>query len=353
MHLDNTILERIRKEPTPIMNGDSATFVWKGRSAPELVGDFTGWESGESIKLERQSRRLWSYQMNFPHDAYIEYGFINGEENLADPLNSRQTRNGVGGYNNYFSMPGYIPTQLTKYDQSVPHGTIKRYSLPTNNLLIGNVRTVHLYRPPVRRQVPLVVVWDGQDYLRRIHLDYMVDNLIAQQRIKPIALAMVNNGGERSRSIEYSPSEATLAWLMLYVIPLAKKELNLVDTGRHPGQFAVLGASMGGLMAMFTGVRFPQLFGNVLSQSGAYSLGSFNSVIDDLLEIKEKRSLKIWMDVGKYDLAGLLDANRMMHSFLVQRGYTVTYHEYNAGHNFPSWKDDVWRGLEALYGVNK
>ena len=38
---------------------------------------------------------------------------------------------------------------------------------------------------------------------------------------------------------------------------------------------------------------------------------------------------------------------------MIERGYLLAYHEYNAGHNYPAWRDDIWRGLEALYGVNK
>ncbi len=349
--MHKSILERLSKEPTPIIEGDTATFLWKGRSAPDLVGDITGWEDGEPFKLERANRWLWSYRMSFPPDAYIEYGFLRGEESLADPLNPRQTSNGVGGYNNFFSMPGYVSTRLAKYDQSIPHGKIKRYSLPTNGLLTGNARTVHLYRPPVRRQVPLLVVWDGQDYLRRIHLDYMVDNLLAQKRIKPVALAFVHNGGQKSRTIEYACNEATLAWLTFEVLPLASSELNLLDFQAHPGAYGVIGASMGGLMALYTGLRFPGIFGNVISQSGAFSFGGYDMVVYDLLKCEGKSPLNVWMDVGLFDLPGLLEGNRRMRSVLSEGGHQVGYREYSAGHNYPSWKNDIWRGLEALYEV--
>jgi enterochelin esterase-like enzyme len=40
-----------------------------------------------------------------------------------------------------------------------------------------------------------------------------------------------------------------------------------------------------------------------------------------------------------------------MRDLLLGRGYDVTYREFNAGHNYPAWRDDVWRGLEALFGI--
>ena len=351
--MKDNISDRLTKEATPLIDRDSVTFVWKGNSAPHLVGDITGWDEGKPIRLERHGRWLWTYRTIFPNDAYIEYNYVIDGQSLGDPYNPRQTANGVGGYNNYFSMPAYKPTGLARFSNRVHHGALTHFSVPTDSMLFGNQRTVHLYQPPVDKPVPLVVVWDGQDYLSRVHLNYIVDNLLAQGRIRPIALAFVNNGGEKSRSIEYSPNDATLWWLYHRVLPLAKKELNLVNIKHNPGQFGVVGASMGGLMAMYTGVRFPGIFGNVLSQSGAFSLGRFDMVIYDLLECGEQRPLKIWMDAGIYDLPGLLDANRKMHTLLVQRGYPVSYREYNAGHNFPSWRDEIWKGLEILYGVKK
>ncbi|MFN8374318.1 MAG: alpha/beta hydrolase-fold protein [Anaerolineae bacterium] len=39
-----------------------------------------------------------------------------------------------------------------------------------------------------------------------------------------------------------------------------------MDIQQHPGAFGVLGASMGGLMALYAGLRMPALFGQVISQ---------------------------------------------------------------------------------------
>jgi enterochelin esterase family protein len=54
------------------------------------------------------------------------------------------------------------------------------------------------------------------------------------------------------------------------------------------------------------------------------------------------------MDVGRYEW--LLEPNRRLHALLQEHGYDVTYREYNAGHNFPAWRNDVWRGLELAFG---
>ena len=347
------ILERIKTEITPIIDQEGATFVWRGKTAPYLVGDFTGWDDANSIKLAKTGPGMWTYQLPLPPDAYIEYGFLKGEEILRDPLNPRQTPNGVGGYNNYFSMPNYKPTGLARKNPKIPHGSVREFSISTEYFISGNYRTLNLYQPPVNERVPLVVVWDGYEYLHRARLNIIIDNLIAEGRIRPIALAFVNNGGQKSRTVEYACNEAMLVFLMTEVIPFSMNELNLLDFNNNPGEFGILGASMGGLMAMYIGSRLPQVFGNVLSQSGAFSWAGYDMVVYDLLGCTQRRPLKIWMDVGMYDLPGLLDSNQRMKDMLIQMGYPLTYREYNAGHNYAAWRDDIWRGLEVLYGAKK
>jgi enterochelin esterase family protein len=133
------------------------------------------------------------------------------------------------------------------------------------------------------------------------------------------------------------------------VLPLAQRELDLLDIADRPGAHGILGASMGGLMALYAGLRVPHLFGRVLSQSGAFTLDGHDTVVWELVRHAPVRPLRIWMDVGRYEW--LLDCNRRLHELLVDRGYPVNYRELNAGHNYPAWRDDLSHGLEHLFGV--
>ncbi len=38
---------------TPVIDGDAVTFVWYGDHAPQLIGDFTGWEGGTPLDLSQ------------------------------------------------------------------------------------------------------------------------------------------------------------------------------------------------------------------------------------------------------------------------------------------------------------
>jgi enterochelin esterase family protein len=104
---------------------------------------------------------------------------------------------------------------------------------------------------------------------------------------------------------------------------------------------------MGGLMALYTGLRLPHIFGKVLSQSGAFFVPELHSVIPDLVRSLPRTTIQVWMDVGKFDF--LLAGNREMYALLQERMYVVSYREYSGGHNYTAWRDDVWRGLEKFF----
>lgn len=343
-----SIRSNVEKQSAPLIEGNKVIFLWQGKTAPQLRGDFTDWERGLPISLEKSGKGLWEYEVEFPEDAYIEYAYFIGDKRLTDPLNPRRVANGIGSYNQYFFMPKARRTPLSYYQRDVPRGRVTRYTLPTRNLVAGKERTVYLYQPPVSEPSPLLVVWDGRDYLQRGKLVQIVDNLIHQKRILPLAMAMVDNG-KSARFAEYGCSESSLVFLMELVLPLAKAELNIIDSAENQASYGVLGASMGGLMAIYTALRFPGIFGKVISQSGAFSFGRQDAVIFELIKRFDIRSTKICMAVGVYDFIHLLEANRRLYQLLVEGGYDITYQEYPAGHNYPAWRDEVWRGLEATF----
>jgi enterochelin esterase family protein len=175
-----------------------------------------------------------------------------------------------------------------------------------------------------------------------------VDNLTAEKRIRPIAMAFLQNGDDH-RGVEYACSDATIAWLDQVILPLARNRLNLIDIKKNRGAYGVLGASLGGLMSIYTGLRMPEIFGKVIAQSAAFEFEGRDSAAVELIKHGHSLNIKIWMDVGR--LEGLLEDNRRMRPLLKENGYDVTYREFTGGHNYTAWRDDVWRGLEAMFGV--
>ena len=347
-----TLLERARTEGTPLIDGNNATFVWQGTGdIPQLVGDFTSWDENP-INLTEVEPSVWVYTLALPRDAYIEYRFMikyDIVEAFNDPFNKRVIWNGVDSVNNYFTMPDYQANDLIRRKAGVKRGKISEHWLETGIFTGDTHRKVFLYHPPVDEPTPLVVVWDGRDYLQRGYLNVIVDNLIAAGRIRPIAMVMIDNGQE-ARFIEYMQNEATVGMLTQLVLPFASQHLSLIDATEQPGIHGVLGSSMGGLMALYTGLRAPSFFGHIVCQSGAFWFSDprYDMLAVDYIKYNPVAPLKIWQDVGT--LETLIDGNRAMQKLLKDKGYDVTYREFSGGHNHTMWSDNSWRGLEAVYG---
>ncbi len=350
-----SLLQRVREQGNPAIEGNRATFLWEGEVAPLLISDTTGWdERPKNFKRlafppkHAPAQPVWSASLAVPRDAYVEYAFLdsNSQEHILDPYNQHSTSNGMGDRNNFFYMPETMASPFSMHRADVRTGKLTRHRVDTWLMQDDGERDVYLYAPAAKGPFPLLIVYDGPDYLHRGRLATIVDNLIADRRIRPIAVAFLQNARAR-RNVEYICSDATISWLDKEILPLARKHLRLVNIRENPGSYGVLGASAGGIMAMYTGLRMPEIFGRVLGQSGVFTLEGRDLAAVDLVRYRHAHNIKIWMDVGTLD--DLLEDNRRMSRLLQEREYDVTYREFSGGHNYTAWRDDLWRGLEALF----
>ena len=346
---NHPLLEQAKKYGNPIIEGNQATFIWIGKTAPYLIDDIHMWEDNPQ-KMSHIEKGLWAYSIEQPRTTYLEYAFYNPrtKQRFQDPLNKNRVFNGFGHDNNFFYMPEQSPTGLAIRKKNIPRGILTHHLVETSMLADDGQREVILYHPPVSKPVPLLIVYDGISYLKRGKLNVIVDNLIHEKRIQPVAIAFLQNGDDH-RSVEYACSDAVIMWLDNVILPLARRRLNLLDIAKQPGSYGVLGSSFGGLMSMYSGLRMPETFGKVICQSGVFESEGRDFVAMDLIRAKRSREIKIWMDIGQFDF--LLEDNRRIQPILHENGYDVTYREFSGGHNYTCWRDEVWLGLEHLFGI--
>lgn len=345
--MDHYLL-RAQKEGTPLIDGETVTYVWQGKTAPALVNDLFDWEENP-VEMILAGPKTWIFSHELPRNAYLEYAFWDPEndERFPDPFNPRRTPNGFGRYNHFYYMPEASPHPITRTQRDVPRGSVIRTEVVTGEFAVGTKRAVYLYQPPTDEPVPLMIVYDGDDFVQRGRLPVVMDNLIAQNRIRPIALAMVANHNQ-ARGVEYACSEWTLGFLTERILPLAFEHLNLHDLAGKPGAFGIMGASMSGLMAFYTGFRLPGIFGHILCNSGAFSIPEHEFVVYELVKYTPPPDLKLWMGVGMFE--PLVQTNRRMHKLLEARGLNHAYFEYAGAHNYTSWRNHYWLGIEYLFG---
>ena len=217
----------------------------------------------------------------------------------------------------------------------------------------GRQRKLWVYTPPgysAKTTCDLLVAFDGGEYLDQIPLPLMLDTLLAAKRLRPTVAVLIDNATSTERLADLANRERFAAFLGDELIPWVRARWNVSHDPRHT---IVTGSSAGGLAAANVALARPDLFGNVLSQSGAFWRGNEGSNaapfewLTDRYAAAPKRDLCFVLDVGALESTGaiggtapsILAANRRLRDVLVQKGYSVTYTEVPAGGHAP----EFWR----------
>lgn len=350
----------------PRVDERGATFRWLGAAPPPLVvGSWCDWDPERGSRMRARGDH-WEARVDLPRDAYVEYGFVRDGQSIRDPLNDDRVANGVGGRNHRFWMPGARRRAIKLAGRRVPRGAVQRGSINLGWLAVPPLeRPLATYLPDlaiadgtIRRELPLLVVLDGLDYLRRGHLARTIDALIADGSMSPVAACFIADAGP-ARPAEYAANDFTVTALAELVVPAAIERLGLAQQGAPGarGRVTILGSSLGGLMALHAGVRRPDLFGQVIAQStptmlegltiGGRTLPPVRSTLLALIEATSAPPIKLWLDVG--DLEDLAEPNDRLAAWLARRGFDVAYRRFPGGHDQTSWAESLVDALPAMF----
>lgn len=326
--------EAAETEPrSPLVQGDRATFVLKRDARNvQFAADSTDWRA---VDMERDGRG-WTLTRPYPADARDEYMFVVDGRWILDPLNPLR---GPGGFGPHSScpMPGYSfprPIELPV------DGRVERRRL--------GGRLVDVYVPAEAELAALLVVQDGGDYIWFTGLPGLLDALIREGAIGPAVAVFVS---PRNRSLEYSTNDAYVEWLAERLVPAVAARYGIhPDPERH----ALIGASLGGLMATYGAVRRPDVFRLIGAQSPAYRLrGGLHALLAAAGAV-EWSAMRVHVDGGTFEtvLHGreYLPSIRSGVEALAEKGCAVQYNEVNEGHNWLNWRGRLPALLSWLLG---
>ncbi|MGI9105429.1 MAG: glucan 1,4-alpha-glucosidase [Pyrinomonadaceae bacterium] len=335
-----------RAERSPIVEDEQVTFLYRGKAKRvELAGDFTGWSPRWFALRELAGTDVKYLTMKFVRNARAEYKLIVDGEWTGDPLNDNKLDNGVGGFNNFFTMPGYRPSALaeTRWDL---RGTLEKLEVPTS-LLEGGKRKIQVYLPPGYAQAseryPVLYLQDGSDYVTRARAAHIADQLISQKQSAPFIIVFVD---PVNRFKEYWANDGFAAFMATELVPFmdARYRTRPEREGR-----ALMGASLGGVISTWTALKYPQTFARVAGQSTAFQIDDERVVaaLSALDVMNRAQPLKFYYDVGM--LESIWEVNRRVRVMLAGKNYPVTYGEAAAGHNWTSWRDQLAQAFTAVW----
>lgn len=304
----------------------------------------------------------WRMKSNLRFSYRFSVELQSGQESTSvDPLNRRKVEVSFEGASapptefSIASMPLAPPETWLGQHVDVPSGKVTVNILPSMSL--GTDRKIWIYTPPgydPRASDPyhLLILFDGYSYQHWIPAPTILDNLIHAHAVAPTVAVLIDNPPE-SRSSDLHVSPAFLRFLTSELMSWVRGHLNVTH---DPTKTIIAGYSLGGLAAAFIAMQRPDLFGNVLSQSGSFWEGNANiqwEFLANRLRARARLPIHFFIEAGLLEDVSeegptLLAANRHLAAILKKKGYRVTYEEVGGTHEPVHWCDTLPQGLIAL-----
>jgi enterochelin esterase-like enzyme len=348
-------LENGRYRVTVAYRDEAAKDVW-------VIGGLAGADPADR-RMQPARHGWWERSYELEDDVRTGYWFTTAlvpsgvGDLMADPLNPRghvypanpDDPNDGDVTLSLIELPGAMPFRWSIPAEGVLEGEVAMERLASTRL--GNERQVFTYTPAgydASRSYPLLMCFDGWAYVQKAYvpLPTVLDNLIAEGAIPPVVAVLPDSLDSATRARELNLHEPFIEFLAEELLPWAHERLTF---DADPARTLVAGSSLGGLTAAYCGLRRPDLFGLVLSQSGAFQRG-----LPDEFARTDRLPLRFALDVGVLEttpferFASLYHANIHMRDVLVAKEYDVSFREFPGGHDYLAWRETIADGLTAL-----
>ncbi len=345
----------LRHPVSPLIAADEAVIWYFGRARDVVLrGDMLG-ERSEAL-AHLPGTDLWFHRARYEPDARLDYHLLVDGQDMGDPRNPRGAPSAFGPRAE-LRMPSFHDAQLWQPRAGVPAGAISVHHFSSS--LYPSTRRVAIYTPPgysADARYACVVFHDGGDYLRFGGATHILNNLLAEGAIPPTVAVFVAPSSEHGRVADYDLNDRYAALICDELLPWLAERVQLHE---DPRTRAIVGASFGGLIALYIAYGRPDRFGLVGSQS-AY-VGRDGDAIVRLFRGTERLPLRLHLIVGTYETeVGSLDrgaaeadfvrANRLLRDVLMSRGYPLRYAEYHDGHAWGFWRARLGDALRFLLG---
>lgn len=363
--------EQLQSEGVPLVESipgrekQLVTFLWWGDASTtsvQLNSDLND-EKNLGVLNRLQETSLWYKTYELEDNVRTTYCFIVNPDHTSsgfcqpDPYNPKQFALQQEIRYSVLELPK-APSQPW-VEKRYRNGAGKVEAFKIKSSILENQRDIWVYTPPLysiyRKPYRLLILFDGEAYMDLIPTPTILDNMIAKRVIPQIVTVLVSSIDQNSRNRELPCNPQFADFLAQELLPWVQDRYHV---SKDPSQVIVGGSSYGGLAAMYAAFRYPHVFGNVLSQSGAFwwkpESDLQHSWLIEYVKAAPAKPINFYLDVGtlenqKYEgMPSMLSVNRTMLEILRGKGCQVHYAEFGGGHDYVCWRGTLSDGLEVL-----
>ncbi len=297
------------------------------------------------LPMTKDAQGYWSVRIDTPVRAGpFRYAFNVDGIDMADPQAMHFSED-YRGVRSVFEVPGEAAAFQTWRDD-VAHGTVSviEYRSPE----LGIMRRAHVYTPPgyegadTRRYPVLYLVHGAGDsddgWTSNGHAQYILDNLIAAGKAKPMIIVMPFGHTPDRPGVERVHNSDFGSDLTDTLIPYIDAHYR---TLKGPANRAMAGLSMGGAHTIQFGLPRPDLFGAI----GIFSIGLTSGDAVTAYEAAHDADLKrraaakglVFYAMGKEDFLYAMAAP--IRGVMDRYGIRYVNHESGGGHEWRNWRD--------------
>ncbi len=119
---------------------------------------------------------------------------------------------------------------------------------------------------------------------------------------------------------------------------------------------AMGGSSLGGLVTLYLGLKYSEVFGKLIVMSPSVWWAN-RAILREVRSLKRKRPQKIWLDIGTCEGSNpehCVEDARMLRDALIEKGWKLSedfqfVEDEGAGHNEKAWGSRMSEALKFLF----
>lgn len=249
---------------------------------------------------------------------------------------------------------------------NIAHGSITTVQYDSKTL--STKREMLVYTPPgysPDKKYPVIYLLHGLNsgngqWPYWVRADYIMDNLIAEGKIKPVIMVFPN--GNTNVTVENpKPSEEEERKsgfkgygvsfendLLKDIIPYIESHYSVYTNRKHR---ALVGLSMGGGQSLNIGLSHINTFAYVGGMSSAPNTNEFGrlskmKLLPDPVAAKKKLKL-LWLACGNKD--GLIDVSQRVHQYFKEQEIPHIWHVDGNGHDDTEWANNLYLFVQNIF----